>query len=473
MSTESTATPEEAPENSSSSWLRRLAEQVEPGISLLIPALILGLLVGVLAGTFRLGLAEAIDLRHSLLDGVAATATPVWLVSAAVSASGVALAVWLVRRYAPEAAGSGIQEIEGALDDVRRVRWRRLIPVKFGGGLLAIGSGMIAGREGPTVQMGGALGRMLSDFLRLSPAQAHTLLAAGAGAGLTAAFNTPFAGILFVLEEMRPNFRNRVISLQALAIACVSSDLVIRWMLGGAPDITLEHFDAPHISSVWLFVLLGCLFGVLGPVFNSGVEKLLDGMARVKSPLVPAALIGAAIGVLEWVDPVLTGSGDRVIAATLSHDIVANVLLPVFLLRFVVTIVCFAAGSPGGIFAPMLALGTLLGVWFGTVSTELLPFSIPDPDVFAVVGMGALFAAVVRAPLTGIALAAGLTANYQLLWPLLATATSASIVAHQLGGQPIYTRLLERTLQRERKAAEDEARAQREEADERGEITDQ
>ena len=121
----------------------------------------------------------------------------------------------------------------------------------------------------------------------------------------------------------------------------------------------------------------------------------------------------------------------------------------------------------------MLALGTLLGVWFGTVATELLPFDIPEPDVFAVVGMGALFAAVVRAPLTGIALAAGLTANYQLLWPLLATATSASIVAHQLGGQPIYTRLLERTLQRERKAAEDEARAQRKEADERGEITDQ
>ena len=198
-------------------WLRRLAQAEQPGIALLVSALALGLLVGGLAGVFRLALVAANNSRRELLSASAALPVPVWLCSALISACGVALAVWLVRRHAPEAAGSGIQEIEGALDDVRPVRWRRVIPVKFVGGVLAIGSGMIAGREGPTVQMGGALGRMLSDTFRLHPDHARTLLAAGAGAGLTAAFNAPFMSCLLANTS-----RIASLSSSSWSIACNS-----------------------------------------------------------------------------------------------------------------------------------------------------------------------------------------------------------------------------------------------------------
>ncbi|HZO07970.1 MAG TPA: chloride channel protein, partial [Myxococcota bacterium] len=136
-------------------------EDEQGGRSLLLPALALGLLVGLVGAAFRLALELATQARHALVASAAAAGLPGAAVSALVSAAGVGLAVWLVRRVAPETAGSGIQEIEGALDGVRPLRWRRVIPVKFAGGLGAIGSGMIAGREGPTVQMGGALGRML------------------------------------------------------------------------------------------------------------------------------------------------------------------------------------------------------------------------------------------------------------------------------------------------------------------------
>jgi len=207
------------------------------------------------------------------------------------------------------------------------------------------------------------------------------------------------------------------------------------------------------MSSLWLFLLLGSLFGVVGALFNTAVEKWLDALARFSAPLVAAALIGAAVGVLDAIDPLLAGSGHTVTESALHGQILSSLILPYFFIRVIGTVACFGAGSPCGIFAPLLALGTLLGVWFGGVTSQWLPGAVPDADVFAVVGMGALFAAVVRAPLTGIALVAGLTSNYQLVWPLLATSLAASIVSYRLGGQPIYSRLLQRTLAAEQNAS--------------------
>jgi len=351
-----------------------------------------------------------------------------------------------VRRFAPEAAGSGIQEIEGALDGVRPMRWRRVIPVKFAGGLASLGSGMIAGREGPTVQMGGALGRMLGELGRRPPLETHALVAAGAGAGLTAAFNAPLAGILFVIEEMRPHFRYSARSTEALAAACVVADVVIRALLGTRPEIAISAAREPRLAALWLFVLLGALFGLLGPLFNALVLRTLDLVARAPNPLVPALAVGALVGALEWRAPIFVGGGYEVIGQALRGELAVGMLLAVFAARTAGTALCYGAGAPGGIFAPMLALGTLLGLWFGDLAAQWLPGLVPQPDVFTVAGMGALFAAVVRAPLTGIALALGLTANYQLLLPVLATCLSATVVSYQLGGAPIYSLLLERTL---------------------------
>jgi len=421
-------------------------EDEQGGRSLLLPALALGLLVGLVGAAFRLALELATQARHAFVASAAATGLPGAAVSALVSAAGVGLAVWLVRRVAPETAGSGIQEIEGALDGVRPLRWRRVIPVKFAGGILAMGAGLIAGREGPTVQMGGALGRMLGELGRRSPLETHVLVAAGAGAGLTAAFNAPLAGILFVIEEMRPHFRYGARSTQALAAACVVADVVIRALLGTRPEIEISHAPDPRLASLWLFAVLGALFGLLGPLFNALVLSVLDLFARVPRPLAAAAAVGALVGALDWGAPVFVGGGYEVIGQALRGELAVGMLLVVFAARTGGTALCYGAGAPGGIFAPMLALGTLLGLWFGDLAAVWQPGLVPQPDVFTVAGMGALFAAVVRAPLTGIALALGLTGDYQLLLPVLATCLSATVVSYALGGAPIYSLLLERTL---------------------------
>jgi len=424
----------------------------QPGVGVLGPALVLGVLVGVVAALFRLALEKTWDARAQLVEAAAAWGTSGGLgvsgalASIGVTVAGVVFAVWLVRRFAPEAAGSGIQEVEGDLAGLHTIRWRRVLPVKFLGGLSAIGTGMIAGREGPTVHMGAALGQWLSDLMRRSAIDRHVLVAAGAAAGLTAAFNAPFAGILFVVEEMRSHFRYGVISMPALMVACVASDVVVRAMLGSAPTIMMTTEPAPPLASLWLFVLLGVAFGLLGPLFNFFVARALDGVGRLSSPYLPALVVGGAIGWLAWVDPVFIGGGYRLIADALAGKIAVGLLLIIFIARYAGTVLCYAAGAPGGIFAPMLALGTVLGLWFGDVAGSLLPGLVPHPEVFTVAGMGGLFAAVVRAPLTGVALALGLTANHELLLAVLTTCLAASVVAHLVGGRPIYSMLLERSM---------------------------
>jgi len=420
----------------------------QPRITVLGPALVLGTIVGGVAACFRLALDGAWEARSWLVDGAGAWGAPA---SIAVTVVGVVVAVWLVRRFAPEAGGSGIQEVEGDLAGVHEVRWSRVLPVKFLGGLTALGTGMIGGREGPTVHMGAALGQWVSEWMRRSPRDRHVLIAAGAGAGLTAAFNAPFAGILFVVEEMRPHFRYGVVSMPALIVACVASDGVVRAMLGTAPIVAMSAEPAPPLSSLWLFVLLGVVFGGLGPLFNLLVGRALDAAERLP-PFVPALVIGGAIGWLAWVDPAFVGGGYRLIADALAGKIAVGLLLIVFLARYAGTVLCYAAGAPGGIFAPMLALGTVFGLWFGDVAAGILPALVPHPDAFTVAGMGALFAAVVRAPLTGVALAISLTARPGLLLAVLTACGVASAMAHLIGGRPIYTMLLERSL-RDRRAA--------------------
>lgn len=162
----------------------------------------------------------------------------VWPLAFILSALLAMVGYFLVRRFAPEAGGSGIPEIEGALEELRPVRWWRVLPVKFVGGMGTLGAGMVLGREGPMVQLGGNIGRMVLDVFRMrSPEARHTLLATGAASGLSAAFNAPLAGILFIIEEMRPQFRYNLISIKAVFTGVIMSSIVFRIFNGEAAII--------------------------------------------------------------------------------------------------------------------------------------------------------------------------------------------------------------------------------------------
>ncbi|GAA5645147.1 MULTISPECIES: H(+)/Cl(-) exchange transporter ClcA [Vibrio] len=430
-------------------------------VSVLLMALLVGILAGVVGTYFEIAVHFVSETRTQWLKSEIGSVLPLWLAAFLISATLAFIGYYLVHRFAPEAAGSGIPEIEGAMDGMRPVRWWRVLPVKFFGGMGALGSGMVLGREGPTVQMGGAIGRMVTDLFRIKNDDTrHSLLASGAAGGLAAAFNAPLAGIMFVVEEMRPQFRYSLISIRAVIISAVAANIVFRYINGQDAVITMPQYHAPELPALWLFLLLGALFGVFGVIFNRLVTFSQDMFIRVhkndrKRYLLTGSLIGGCFGLMLLYMPELTGGGIDLIPNITNGGYGAGLLLLLFLGRIITTMICFSSGAPGGVFAPMLALGTLFGYAFGLIASTLLPELNIQPGMFAIAGMGALFAATVRAPITGILLVIEMTNNYYLILPLIITSLGAVIFAQMLGGQPIYSQLLHRTLKNEKLRQED------------------
>ena len=426
----------------------RLTSAEKGSSMVLLWAVFVGAFTGFMGALFQIALKYIAILKDMLMKLLDGTPGLPLIGSIVLSAVMVYVAFLLVRKVAPETGGSGVQEIEGSLDDVRPLRWKRVIPIKFFGGLLSLGSGMVLGREGPTIQVGGNIGKMISDIFKANKEDTHALVAAGAGGGLSAAFNAPLAGILFVFEEMRPEFKYNFLSVQAVIIACATADIVLRIMVGQELEIPMHMLSTPPLPSLFLFLIFGCLFGLFGYVFNRLLVWTLNFFSNLKGwPFTFTGLIvGAVIGALVWLFPDAVGGGYVVIPKALSGSIPVMLMLVLFLVRFGTTMVSYGSGAIGGIFAPMLALGTLFGMWFGHSAHYLLPHLVVQPEVFAVAGMAALFCATVRAPLTGIALTIEMTGNYLMILPLILTCLTATIVAQMLGGQPIYTVLLKRTL---------------------------
>ncbi|MRT08252.1 H(+)/Cl(-) exchange transporter ClcA [Pantoea agglomerans] len=419
-------------------------------------------LVGTLVGLAGVAFARAVEtIQQWRADTLIPSQFQGWMLYAAAFAISALLAMvgyFLVRRFAPEAGGSGIPEIEGALEELRPVRWWRVIPVKFFGGMGTLGAGMVLGREGPTVQLGGNIGRMVIDILGMRSNEArHTLLATGAAAGLAAAFNAPLAGILFIIEEMRPQFRYNLISIKAVFTGVIMASIVFRCFNGEQAVISVGKLADAPVQTLWLYLVLGMIIGMVGVLFNRLIFITQDFFARFYAGktarvVLAGALLGGGCGILALLFAPGAGGGSELIPQAVHGVFPFTLLLIIFLVRLVTTLLCFGSGAPGGIFAPMLALGTLLGTAFGVAMSDLFPFYHLEAGTFAIAGMGALFAASVRAPLTGIVLVLEMTDNYQLILPMIITCLGATLLAQFLGGKPLYSSILARTLARQAEA---------------------
>lgn len=444
--------------------VRRLIQRDKTPLAVLLMAAVVGTLAGLVGVAFEKSVNWVQNVRIGALVEVADHGFLVWPLAFILSALLAMVGYFLVRRFAPEAGGSGIPEIEGALEELRPVRWWRVLPVKFIGGMGTLGAGMVLGREGPMVQLGGNLGRMVVDVFRMrSPEARHTLLATGAAAGLSAAFNAPLAGILFIIEEMRPQFRYNLISIKAVFTGVIMATIVFRIFNGDKAVIEVGKLSNAPVNTLWLYLILGMIFGCVGPLFNTLVLRTQDMFQRIhggniKKWVLIGGLIGGSCGVLGLIQPAASGGGFNLIPIAAAGNFSVGLLLFIFIARVITMLLCFSSGAPGGIFAPMLALGTLLGTAFGMAAMPLFPAYHLDAGTFAIAGMGALLAASVRAPLTGIVLVLEMTDNYQLILPMIITCLGATLLAQFLGGKPLYSTILQRTLAKQK--AEQEARAQ-------------
>jgi len=400
---------------------------------------LVGACAGLLGALFRLALVEADRLRGLLVDWGHATGLPAFPIVVVACGLAAGFAAWLVRRHAPYASGSGIPHVEAVLEGrLAPVSWR-LIPVKFVGGVLAIGSGLALGREGPTVQMGASLAGVLGTLCRRGWEDRRILIATGAGAGLATAFNAPIAGAIFVLEELVRRFEPRT-AFVALG-ASASAIMVARIMIGPGPDFGVHDLPYPGAAAEPLFLMLGVAAGLLAVIHNRALLAALalaDRLARIPAEA-RAAAIGAAVGVLAWFAPGLVGGGDALTLAAISGAGALALLPALLVLRLALGAASYAAGTPGGLFAPMLVLGAFLGLAAGRIAAAAFPAL--EPAAFAIVGMAAFFAGAVRAPLTGIVLIIEMTGAVALLLPMLTASFAAMFVPIALRDPPIYESL--------------------------------
>ena len=409
-------------------------------------ALVAGAGAGLIGAIFRLSLEEADRFRNTLIFRIHDHELIGFLLVTGGAAAAVAFAAWLVRRFSPYASGSGIPHVEAALNEEVPPAPPRLIAVKFFGGLLAIGSGLALGREGPIVQMGAVIAHHVGKIAGRDWPDCRVLLAAGGGAGLAVAFNAPIAGAIFVLEELVARFDTRI-AIAALG-ASTTAILVARLFLGDAPDFQVATVAYPAATTSPLFVALGASAGVAATLYNRTLLGAISVAKRLghRPVELQAAVIGAAVGALAWFAPGLVGGGDQITQRVLSGEAILTVIPMAFLLRFGLGAVSYAAATPGGLFAPMLVLGAQLGLVFGAICRIAFPELGIDPEAFAVVGMAAFFTGVVQAPVTGMVLVVEMTAAFTTLLPMLGACFAAILVANLLHSAPIYESLRVRPL---------------------------
>ncbi|MDY6999566.1 MAG: ClC family H(+)/Cl(-) exchange transporter [Actinomycetota bacterium] len=433
--TESTSTPGPADPDDS----------MRGAVLICLTALVAGAVIGLVGGAFRWCLEQAEHLRLHLVDWAHGLPGPSWLIPIAAAALGATLARLIVM-WVPLAAGSGIQHVEAVYRREAKPPSIRLVPAKFVGGVLGIGSGLVLGREGPTVHMGAAIGSEAARRVRLPDHEIRMMQTALGGAGLAVAFNAPLGGTLFTLEEVTKSFRVKTVL--ATLCAAASGVGVMRWMLGNRPDFLVEAIAAPQLRWLWLFALFGVLTGILGAVYNHLVLWFLDRVGAIGRvhPLGKATIVGAVVGLAMFVYPLAVGGGDVLTEMILSgQTFVLPVIVGYLLVRFVAGPLSYSAAVPGGLFAPLLALGALWGMLFVGVVDAVWPGDLTGLEIpTALVGMAAFFAATVRSPVTAIVLVIEMTATTEAAIPMLAATAAAVLTATLVGSPPIYDSLRER-----------------------------
>jgi CIC family chloride channel protein len=415
---------------------------IKPATQLVAGAVLVGALTGFVGVAFlhalEFGNACRVEIAAVLEKWPPGVGISVFACGTAVCA---AFAAWLVKRFAPNAAGSGVPYVEKILRSPELPNHRFVLPVKFFGGLIALSSGLVLGREGPLVQMGAVIGDRVGRLFRSLDNAWKPLMAAGAGAGLATAFNAPVGGTIFILEEVLRKVTP--VSFVLAAAAAVTSALVQRGIFGMGLDFTVESASAGPVVNLSLYLAFGLAVGLLGTLYNKLLLSMVaaGGFLQKMPFLLRAMLIGGIVGTVGWFLPRDTTGGDQLTQLVLAGNGTPAMLITIALARFFLGPLSYAAGTPGGLFAPVVTLGALIGAATGYGLNAIAPQLVPSPVAFAVAGMAAFFTASIRAPLTGIVICLEMTGCYELFLPMLATCLGAYIVPTFLRCDPIYDAL--------------------------------
>lgn len=350
----------------------------------------------------------------------------------------------LVHFFAREARGHGVPEVMYAVSH----RGGRIAPqvaaVKALASALCIGGGGSVGREGPIVQIGSALGSTLGRALRVPEVRLRVLVACGAAAGIAATFNAPLAGVFFAMELILADFTAQAFGM--VVLSSVAASVIGRAVLGDTPFLNLPPFTVQHPSEYLLFALLGLLAGGVGVLFTKvlyAIEDLCDSVWRGPEWLRPA-VGGIILGLLLLVLPQMYGVGYPVLGDAVAGRYTVAFLLLLLVGKMVATSLTIGIGGSGGVFAPSLFIGAMLGAGFGEAAHTLAPAIAGPVGAYGLIGMGAVFAGAARAPITAVIILFELTGEYTIILPLMAAIVLATGISHRISPDTIYTLKLRR-----------------------------
>jgi CIC family chloride channel protein len=398
----------------------------------------LTIILGVLCGLASVLFILAIEGTRELLFGLTPSCLRFVMVPTLVSL----VTGYLLARFFPEARGSGVPQTEAAFHLQQGVIPARVPLGKFLTGALCVGSGHSMGREGPCVQIGGGFASLLGKWLRLSPARVQGLVPVGAAAALSAAFNTPVAAVLFAMEEIIGDLNAALIG--SAVVASVTAVMVERSILGNEPLFHVPEYHLVHVAELLAYAALGVVGGLISLAFCKGLLRVRAFFLRLRpsTRVFQPAMGGLVIGVLLIFFPQVMGVGYEYVDQALNGGLLLKTMLLLCLVKLLGTIISYASGNAGGIFAPSLYLGAMGGGAIGVLVRHVAPFPTGDPGAYALVGMGALFAGIIRAPITSVFMVFELTQDYQILVPLMVANMLSFLISRRYQPTPVYHALL-------------------------------
>jgi CIC family chloride channel protein len=401
--------------------------------------LVLTIVVGVLAGLAAVLFTVAIEQTSHRLFGLAPSRLRLFAVAPLMSL----VTGFLLAKVFPDVRGSGVPQTEAAYHLSGGVIPSRVPIGKFITGVLCIGSGHSMGREGPSVQIGAGLASMIGRWLRLPPHRVRDLVPVGAAGALAAAFNTPIAAVLFALEEIIGDMNASLLG--STVVASVAAVIVERSILGNEPLFHVPTYRLVHPAELIAYAVLGILGGGLSLLFCKGLLVLRGLFRRLPqgTNVFQPAIGGLVIGAILVYSPAIMGVGYEYVDQALNGGLVLKTMAMLCFLKLGATIVSYASGNAGGIFAPSLYIGAMAGGAVGMLVHRIAPFPTGDPGAYALVGMGTLFAGIIRAPMTSVFMIFEITQDYQILVPLMVANMLSFAISKRVQPVPIYHALLQ------------------------------
>jgi len=354
---------------------------------------------------------------------------------------GALVSTFLATRVFPLARGSGVNQTKAALYISDGLVPTSTVAGKFLACSIAIGSGNSLGPEDPSLQMGAGVASLLGRMFRLGRKNMRLIAPVGAAAGIAAAFNTPITGVLFVMEEVMASWNAAVVG--SIVLSAVSAVVVIRWFLGNDPLFRVPPFQLTHPSELIVYALMGVVGGLLSALFIKLIELLRARLEKLphRTELVQALIGGFFVGLVGLWLPEVMGAGYDAMDFAMHDRFPWNLLLLLAAAKLLVTLLCFSTGIPGGMFAPALFIGAMLGGGLGGLAHHFWPFPTSSAGAYVLVGMGTFFSGVFRAPMTSIFMVFEVSASYVIILPVMIANTIAYFISRRLHPEPFFTML--------------------------------